>query len=400
MRIFKKNGYWWIDIQRKGIKRQRKKISTWKRVAEEIAAETEAKIIRQEWLGSDQENISFRDFCERYVLLYAQSTLRTSTLKRCRDILDRVFIPRFGDGPLKDIRSQDIQIFIAERATQVGPSTINRELSRLRHIFNKAIEWGCLRSHPMKDIKELREPPGRVRYLSAEERRALLAACEPQILKANPMNAGRILSPLIELYLSSVVLSALHTGMRRSEILSLKWTDVDLRARMIRLRDTKTGDARGIPINDNLYRVFATLSNGSDSPFIFPNISPDQLTMAFRRACGRAGIVDFTFHDLRHDFASQLAMRGTGLRAIQTLLGHRDIRMTIRYSHLSDESLRTAVAQLEGIDLADAKSPGRDQIMRVRGAQKAPGRKQSLRPSPNPSKSLVVPTGIEPVFSA
>jgi len=169
---------------------------------------------------------------------------------------------------------------------------------------------------------------------------------------------------------------------------------------MIRLRGTKTGDARGIPINDSLYRVLTTLPNGSDSPLIFPNISPDQLTMAFRRAARRAGIVNLTFHDLRHDFASQLAMRATGLRTIQTLLGHRDIRMTLRYSHLSDESLRTAVAQVEGMDLDDPKSSERKLEQQVEGTQKAPGKKERLRPAANPSKSLASPTGFEPVLPA
>ena len=110
---------------------------------------------------------------------------------------------------------------------------------------------------------------------------------------------------------------------------------------------TKNNERRLVPINDTLYGVLKSLPVHLGTDLLFPEITGLQLTVAFRRACKRAGIKDFRFHDLRHSFASYLTMDGENLRTVQTLLGHKDLRMTMRYSHLSPEHLRDAVLKLD-----------------------------------------------------
>jgi integrase len=122
---------------------------------------------------------------------------------------------------------------------------------------------------------------------------------------------------------------------------------VFLRERRILIETTKNNERRLVPINDTLYGVLESLPVHLGSDLIFPEITGLQLTVAFRRACKRAGIKDFRFHDLRHSFASYLTMGGVNLRTVQTLLEHKDLRMTMKCSHLSPEHLKEAAQNLD-----------------------------------------------------
>jgi integrase len=146
--------------------------------------------------------------------------------------------------------------------------------------------------------------------------------------------------------------TALHTGMRRGELLSLQWEQI--RNGFIYLTETKSGKARQIPINDRLAEVFREVrrENQLKSPYVF--CAPDgkrfyEVKHSFTSACKRAGIEDFRFHDLRHTFASRLVMKGASLKAVQELLGHADMKMTMRYAHLSQEHLRDSVNLLNDL---------------------------------------------------
>ena len=108
------------------------------------------------------------------------------------------------------------------------------------------------------------------------------------------------------------------------------------------------------PINDTLLDVLKKLTHHEDTDMLFPAISGDQISIAFRRACKRAGIAHFRFHDLRHTFASHLTMAGCNQRTVQHLLGHKDPRMTMRYAHLSDAHLNQAVKTLDTVLVGQA----------------------------------------------
>lgn len=175
-------------------------------------------------------------------------------------------------------------------------------MSILRHMLNKAVEWGMLGACPFEKGKRLmfKENNHRLRFLSEEEITRILDVCVPH------------LKPIVEV--------AIHTGMRREELLSLKWEQI--RNGLIYLTETKSGKARQIPINDQVARVFQKLrqKNHLKSSYVFCGANGKrlyQVRRSFTTACKKAGIEGFRFHDLRHTFASQLVMNGVGLKAVQ-----------------------------------------------------------------------------------
>jgi integrase len=150
--------------------------------------------------------------------------------------------------------------------------------------------------------------------------------------------------------------------MRKSEILGLKWQDIDFGAKTIAVHRTKNNEPRVIPVNQTLYDGLHQLPRRLHTPYVFCHESGeryDELKRSFKSACRTAGITDFRFHDLRHTFASHLAMNGFNLKSLQYLLGHKDIRMTLRYAHLSGEHFHVAVGTLDaGLKVGTKREQG------------------------------------------
>jgi len=206
-----------------------------------------------------------------------------------------------------------------------------RLLATLKHMFTKAVDWDMVEEETLKRVRKvklLEENNRRLRYLSAEETQTLVEAFDP--------------------HLRPILVAALNTGMRKGEILSLKWDEnIDLRHGFILLDRTKNGQRREVPINATLRAALQSLTRRLDSPYVFF----DPLTgkryrdvkRSFRSACRRAGIKDFRFHDCRHTFASQLVMAGADLVTVMELLGHKTLAMTLRYSHLAPTHKTRAV---------------------------------------------------------
>lgn len=336
---------YWIEYYVDG-KRKRKRIGPQKTLAQIALKDVQVKTAKGEYLGVYEEKKTlFKDFSKKYLKM-VQPNLSPTSYARFEGIINNHLQKAF-QCYLYKISKKQIQEYIQKRSGEVEPATVNHEVKLLRAMFNRAIEWNYLKENPCKGIKNLKEPPGRIRYVSLDELEKLLLACEASSLLENPHNKGRTFSKLLCAFLKSIVLLALHTGCRRSEILSLRWKDIDFKERRILIETTKNNERRMIPINDTLYGVLKSLPVHLGSDLIFPGITGIQLTMAFRRACKRARIGDFRFHDLRHSFASYLTMGGENLRTVQTLLGHKELRMTMRYSHLSPEHLREAVSKLD-----------------------------------------------------
>ena len=169
------------------------------------------------------------------------------------------------------------------------------------------------------------------------------------------------------------MVTALHTGMRKSEILNLKWVDVDFDQKLITIGDTKNGEIRYIPMNETLTEALESVKKYAYSPYVFCNDNGNRygdIKKGFSAALKRAGITTFRFHDLRHTFASYLVMSGVDIRTVQELMGHKSIEMTCRYAHLSPDHKQSAVKCL------DSYIKGKNSIQG--GTQKAQERTLSL----------------------
>lgn len=216
------------------------------------------------------------------------------------------------------------------------PATVNRYLAALSHVFTIAVkEYGWMDDNPLRRVSKGKEPRGRVRYLSHEERERLLTACRTS---SNP-----------DLY--PAVVLALATGARRMEILGLRWPQVDLNRGVITLLETKNGERRALPISDFIQGLLKARAKVRriDSDLVFPGrppIRPAQLRHAWNQALQVAGINDFHWHDLRHSAASYLAMNGASTQEIAAVLGHKTLAMVKRYAHLSEQHTANVVNRM------------------------------------------------------
>lgn len=244
---------------------------------------------------------------------------------------------RIGDYLLSDVTPallaecrDELLNGVTVRGVQRSPSTVVRYMAVMSHAFTVAVkEWGWLEDSPMRKVTKPKEPKGRVRFLSDDERNRLLEVCK------------KSRSPF--LYIVTVL--GLSTGMRRSEILNLTWGNVDLIKGKITLYETKNNETRVIPLKGlalDLLKDHAPTQECLPSLFLFPAQKRQKvqkhadIRTAWEDAIKEAKIEDFKFHDLRHSAASYLAMNGATQVEIAAVLGHKTLQMVKRYAHLSD----------------------------------------------------------------
>ncbi len=292
----------------------------------------EAEITKGKHLPpTESKRRSVRDLMTRYkeIVIPKQKDQRNPTRHA------EYWIDRLGDLKLSRLSPAVLVEARDELAKDKAASTVNRYLAVISYACTLAErEWGWLESNPVRRVGRLKEPKGRVRYLSESERQRLLKAVRES---DHP-------------HLYSIVLVALTTGARRSEILGLRWRNVDFGRLRAVIEDTKNGERRSLAlvpqvvdelkalkkvrrIDDDL--IFSNPKTGKPSYFYFEK--------AWREVRQKAGITDFRFHDLRHSCASYLAMNGATTAEIAAVLGHKTLAMVKRYSHLSDEHVRGVV---------------------------------------------------------
>lgn len=254
------------------------------------------------------------------------------------------FRKEIGTMPLADVtgpliaRCRDkLGREITYRKRTRGPGTVNRYLASISiALTHAARDWGWIQRNPLlgKTLKRAKEPRGRVRFLSENERGQLLDECKE--------SRNRNLFPITVL--------AISTGMRAGEIIGLRWNDVDLENGWITLQQTKNGVRRGVPLVGYALEVIEEHSKvrrlGSDLVFPSATGKANFPREAWEKALVRANIKDYRFHDNRHSAASYLAMAGVPLRTIADVLGHRTLAMVQRYSHLTDEYKSEAIAAM------------------------------------------------------
>ena len=255
------------------------------------------------------------------------------------------FKEHFGEETLlSNIRYAELESYrnhLRQKLTKDGTirkdSSVNREMACLHHVFSKAVEWEMVERSPFERGKSLilKENNQRIRYLTEDEISRLLIECEGPKQK----------------HLHRIVVCALNTGMRKGEILGLRWDQV--KNGFIYLEKTKTKNRREIPINEDLAKILREIrkEDGLTSRYVFTYArrAIDRVDRAFRAALKRAHINDFRFHDLRHTAASHMVMRGASLKEIQEILGHTTMTMTLRYAHLGEEQKKRAVGLLNGL---------------------------------------------------
>lgn len=216
-------------------------------------------------------------------------------------------------------------------------ATVVKYLAILSHVLSMCVnEWQWLETNPLMKVSKPTLPKGRSRFLDDSERVRLLHECQSSM---NP-------------YLYLIVILAISTGMRRSEILNLTWPDIDFKRERVVLRETKNGEVRVLPLVGLAQQLLKELEGSRQiaSPLLFPGSDPKKpidFRSAWRVVVKKAGLQNFKFHDLRHSFASYCVMNGSSLNEVADLLGHKSYQsVTKRYCHLSDAYRRDVVTSM------------------------------------------------------
>ncbi len=341
------DGRWYIDFRFKK-KRYREFGGYSKGEARDTLVKTKAELldVARGFKKPPAEDVDFGTFADEFLELYAKQNKRSWQ----RDELSLSSLKAFfKDETLRSIGPEKIERFKAARKVEVSkrskkkkvpisPATVNRELAVLKTLFNKALEWGRVESNPAAKVKKFQEPPSRERILTADETRRLLKAAGPD--------------------LRPVLITALGTGMRRGEILALKWADVDLVRGFITITTSKSGKPRTVPMSGTVAEALGAVARRGE--FVFHNAETGThvkgVQTAFKAACRRAkkkpddkkdpGITGLRFHDLRHTFASKALELGADIMSVSRILGHASITMTAKYLHPTGESMRLAVGKV------------------------------------------------------
>ena len=329
MGVFLKKNKWFIDYKFEG-RRIRESIGPSKTVAELVLKKRKIEIAEGRYLNKKkEEREKFDDFARTFHELHSKVNHRPSVIRRNVVSLKNLST-MFSGKYLSEITPQLIERYKLTRITQVKPATVNRELTCLKCMFNKAISWNKASDNPVRKVKMLKEDNKRIRYLEKEEIPKLIDNCAPHI--------------------KPIVIVAINTGMRKSEIFGLKWQNISIEHGVIYLLDTKNGERREVMMNETVKKTLIAVPKNPESSYVFchPNGKPyTDVKNSFHTALRKCGIINFKFHDLRHTFASQLVMRGVDLKTVQELLGHKSIEMTMRYSHLSPSHKKRAVNLLD-----------------------------------------------------
>lgn len=304
-------------------RRHRTQVSSDAREAREMLALLEGQAARDRILDVKPiEELRFPDFAKKFL---DHQRIHVKAWTRYASSIGNL-APFFGNVLLTAIDAQTIEKFKQARLKEVEASTVNRDLQCLRRMFNLAIFWRHAKENPMRYVRMFREKGGRLRYLTFEE--------YPRLMKALPEH----LKWLLEL--------AVNTGMRQGEFAALLWADIDFENGFAAVNDPKNGQPRKVPLNGDALDALVRWRQGVKSGPVL-TVPKRTLQWQFRRALQEAGITGFRFHDLRHTCASWMAMAGEDVRKIMEVLGHKDIRMTMRYMHLSPNEGKAAVSRLQ-----------------------------------------------------
>jgi integrase len=324
---------YWIEWYQDG-QRLRERVGPNKEAAEQrlrevLSARTEGRYVKK----SPDARLTFKDLAAWYLEL-PEVKAKRSYDRDYRSLNN--LLPFFGDKVLREITPALVEAYRRKRlaepsgrtpTTLTAPATVNRELACFKTIFAKAMKNGKAERNPAQGVKLLKENNERDRLLSSDEYARLLAACPA--------------------HLKPVVKVAYHTAMRQGEILNLTWGQVDLKDGFIKLapEHTKTNEGRLVPLHPEVVDMLKAMTRGlPQAPvFTYQGRSVTWIRKAFLTACQKAGIEDFTFHDLRHTAINNWRQDGHDYFRIMAVSGHKTMNVFKRYNTVTREELKALV---------------------------------------------------------
>jgi integrase len=345
--LFKRSKKWYVGYYQNG-RRVHKVVGTSKRLAGDVLKDIEGKQVRGELMDIREiKSINFDDFAlqylERFGVNKAESTRAHDQIK-----VDKHLIPFFGKRPLKQITAKDIEEYKAHRAAcrqkngkQIQKSTVNRELDLLKSLLARAVEWGYLKSSPSQGVRKFRIDEKEPVFLTLAQGAIVLQAATGQM--------------------RGFIAVGINAGLRKGEMFSLVWDDLDFERKELRVRKSKGKTFRVIPMNAALIDILGRHPRHIRSPYVFHNHDGTpwhDVRKGFEAALKTAGVRRIRIHDMRHTFVSNLVMQGVDLNAVKKLAGHQDITTTMKYAHLAPGHLKDSVERLtwksEDLDVGQA----------------------------------------------
>ena len=342
--IFKHGSSWWIAFYYNG-KQVKERVGpvglVTKGQAEQALKARMGEVVQGRFkLEKVRKDVSFNRLLEDY-LEWARTNHRAPERD---EAAAKALLQSFDGMNLRDISSWHFEQFKRNRREKVKPATLNRELSVAKRMFNLGIQWELATFNPVVGVKYLTRTREIPRALREWEFTKLYNAASP--------------------HFRAILLCAYLTGMRRSEIVNLKWEDVDFETGYIFVRATKNNEDRAIPVNDALKSVLKELHRHRKFEHVFttqrgePYKYKDAFKRAWATALKKAAIATCRFHDLRHTFASNLIVKQkVDLITVSELTGHKDLAMLKRYGHTREEYKKEAISKLGSeLDLKDHDS--------------------------------------------
>ena len=339
----KMKGAWWVDFRYEGQRIRKKSPVDNKRGAEEYERKLRQQLLDgtfgKEEACNEKEMPTIEQFAVEFLTTYARTNNKPSEVLAKEIIFRRHLIPALGKLRLDELDARTIERYKADKLEAgLHPKTINNQLTVLRRMLAIAAEWQLLEHVPK--VKWMKAPPPEFDFLDFHEAERLIKAADDEW--------------------RSMITLALKTGLRQGELLALRWDDVDLvtgrlvvRRNVVRgiIGTPKSGKQREVPLSPSAVKTLKGHRH-LRGELVFCDESgamlrPSECVWPLWRACKRAGIRGVRWHALRHTFASHLVMRGVPLKAVQELLGHATIDMTMRYAHLAPVVHREAVAHLD-----------------------------------------------------
>jgi integrase len=317
--IRKLRGRWQAMVRRRGVPPRAKSFDK-KDEAIRWARDLETEADRSGWVADSRlaEKMTLGELLARYCSEITPTKRSASTESaRLKALMTRDICHR----TLAKLTSSDLAGYRDQRLKTVAPATVVRELNTLSHAIDIAQrEWGLwLPRNPVKLVRRPSAPQGRKRRLETGEERRLLEACD----------RGRttLMKPLI--------IVAIETGMRRGELLGLRWEHVDLDRRTAHLPLTKNGESRDVPLSRRATETLTQLllDERRHAELVFP-MTGNAVRLAFEHLRDRAGLTNIHFHDLRHEAVSRLFEKGLNIAEVSAISGHKELRMLQRYTHL------------------------------------------------------------------